>query len=812
MKLAQLTAALLFVLSAQPTAAQYKNPSPSSQIKLGLEKLQTLGSVLYFAAHPDDENTRLIAWLAQEKKYRTAYLSLTRGDGGQNLIGTEQGLDLGAIRTQELLAARRIDKGEQFFSSAYDFGFSKTFQETFEIWDKEQILKEAVYLIRQFRPDVIITRFPPDARGGHGHHQASAIIAREAFEAAADPNRYPEQLQELKPWKAKRLLWNTANFGGQNNTSEDQLKIDIGAYNALIGLSYGELAADSRSQHKSQGFGAAKTRGEAFEYFEFVAGEPAQNQLFDQIETSWFRIVSDTQIPAQIAAINNSYILDKPQLSIPALVELLTAIEGIEDSYWKEVKSKEVKELILACAGISMESLVSQPQYSLGQQVQISHEIISRQAEIPIQVIAIDQYRAESTLAFNQISHFSTHSTYQELTNPYWITKGIEQGRFKINDISVLSEPENSPLSSHITLSIAGKEISFQNPIIYKETDPVRGEWYQNLTIIPKITASSPQQQLMVQYGQKKNLQISFQWNAEQLAGKQSFHVKPIPGWAIQPTEFDLNFSRKGEIQTQEFTLQAVDKNASAERFQLRLAEQPVWQHKHIHYEHIPEIHYFPEIAIPIQAINIQNPIRKIAYLMGAGDLVPNALMELGIEVDIINAAQLQVPLLQKYDALVIGIRAFNMDKSLEEKQAIFTQYLEQGGTIVAQYNVNTNLQSPIYAPYPFKIGRERVTEELAEVRITDPKERSLQYPNQITARDFEGWVQERGLYFAQDIDPRYRSPLAMNDKNEPSQKGSLLIANVGKGKFVYTSISFFRQLPAGVPGAYRLFINLLSK
>src|SRR6185295_9452444 len=245
----------------------------SAEILLQIKKLNTLGSVLYVAAHPDDENTRLLAYFAKEKLYRTGYLSMTRGDGGQNLIGDEQGIELGMIRTQELLAARRIDGAEQFFSRAFDFGFSKSADEALKIWGHDKILSDVVWMIRKFQPDVIITRFPGDARAGHGHHAASSILANEAFTTAADINKFPEQFKYgVKPWQAKRILWNNYNFGNNNNTSEDQFKIDIGVYNALLGKSYGELGGEARTLHKSQGEGRPRRRGQSFEYFSTTGG------------------------------------------------------------------------------------------------------------------------------------------------------------------------------------------------------------------------------------------------------------------------------------------------------------------------------------------------------------------------------------------------------------------------------------------------------------------------------------------------------------------------------------------------------------
>src|SRR6201996_4054217 len=323
----------LFLILVVFAKAQTAPRADLSSIQQNLKKLDVLGSVLYVAAHPDDENTRLLAYLAQEKHYRTGYLALTRGDGGQNLLGNEQSELLGLIRTQELLAARRVDGAEQFFTRANDFGFSKGPEETLRIWDRDKVLSDVVWVIRKFRPDGIICRFPTTGEGGHGNHTASAILAQEAFTAAADPKRYPEQLKYVQPWQAKRLLWNTFNFGGANTTAEDQFKINVGISNPVLGRGYGEIAADSRSNHKTQGFGTAKQRGESYEYFRTILGETPKTDLMDGINTTWSRVKDGAGIPATLGIIKKDFDISDPEKSVPALVKLLGAIEKTGDLY-----------------------------------------------------------------------------------------------------------------------------------------------------------------------------------------------------------------------------------------------------------------------------------------------------------------------------------------------------------------------------------------------------------------------------------------------------------------------------------------------
>jgi len=800
------------ILSTSIVKAQ--NPQwNAAEIKLNLEKLNVLGSVLYFAAHPDDENTRLIAWLAQEKKYKTGYLSLTRGDGGQNLIGTEQGIELGLIRTQELLAARKIDKGEQFFSSAYDFGFSKTPEETFEFWDKQRVLREAVWIIRKFRPDVIITRFPPDPRGGHGHHQASAILAHEAFKAAADPTQFPEQLHFVKPWQAKRLLWNTANFGGQNNTREDQLKIDIGDYNTLLGASYGEIAAHSRSSHKSQGFGSAAQRGSSIEYFEYVDGAPAEKTLLDGVDTSWKKIQNSAKVQSLVDDINQTFQVDKPELVIAELIQLHKALEEIGDDYWAKEKKREVEQLILACGGIWFESIARNPSYAVGDQIKVDHSIIVRRPNISIELTQLNGHNIHETLKTNRLQRDSVLIHANTITQPYWLIEPHGKGKFNVSDFDLTGYPENpnAPAVS-FELRINGENITLNQPIQYKYTDPVRGEIYNPIVILPQLSVKSASSLALTQNASAVKVNLTFQKNGQ--AKTATFNVIPNApkGWDVSPASFNLSFDEGERTISREISIKPSDASKSSiDTLILLTQNEHLKEIKTIDYPHIPNIVYFPDVAIKMSNINLINSVKTVAYIHGAGDLIPESLAAIGIKVDVLSSEQALKADLSGYDAVILGVRIFNVNREIVPLQNRLLAYVNNGGTVLEQYNVNNGLISKNFGPFPFSIGRNRVTDEIAKVHF-DKNDPIFNYPNKISEADFEHWVQERGLYFAEDIDKRYRTPIAIQDPGEPLHKGSLLIAQYGKGKFVYTSLSFFRQLPAGIPGAYRLFVNLLSK
>lgn len=804
-----------------PASAQSQLPMNSADIRLGLDKLGTLGSVLYFAAHPDDENTRLIAWLAKEKKYRTAYLSLTRGDGGQNLIGTEQAAELGLIRTQELLAARRIDGGEQYFSRLNDFGFSKTAEETLRIWDRDQALADAVWVIRQFKPDVIITRFPPDERGGHGHHQASGQLAIEAFAAAADPTRFPEQLQHATVWQAKRLLWNTSSWA-RSTVGEDQLfTVAIGDFNPLVGRSYGEVAAESRSEHKSQGFGAARQRGESNETFEALAGDLPGHTLMDGVDVSWSRVAGGAPIQALVDRLRADFDFLQPERSVPGLIQLLEAVEAVGDDYWREQKTKEIKDLILSCAGIWFESHAGRSQFAAGEELTVSTSLIVRRpgVEVVLHHIAspdaTNEFSKARTLPFNEIVDEQLTIRPTRTTQPYWLGNPSTLGAYAVDDLLDIGQAENShhPQTT-VTLAINGKNISFERDVWHKYTDPVRGEVYEPLAIVPPVTATLNTRTVVFNGDEPKTVVFTFVNHTSQALQTRA-RVELPAGWEADVTEFDLVFERAGGEIVRQVT---VSPGAAQPGDALRVVfdqdgrEEPAHGIRRIAYEHISPITWFPEAQATLHRIETGVSARRIGYIAGAGDLVAQSLREIGLSVDILAEADLQPSVLRQYDAIVTGVRLYNVNPNMRRFQPMLMDYVAQGGTLVIQYNVNGGLVVDELGPYPLTLSRGRVTEEDAAVRVVQPDSRVLQYPNQITQADFDGWVQERGLYFVDGADKRYERPLSMNDKNESPLSGSVLVAKHGEGNFVYTSLSFFRQLPAGVPGAYRLFVNLLAK
>ena len=807
----------LLLLITPYCSAQTAPAADIATIEQNLRKLDVLGSVLYVAAHPDDENNRLLAYLAQEKHYRTGYLSMTRGDGGQNLIGNEQGDLLGLIRTQELLAARKVDGAEQFFTRANDFGFSKGPEETLTFWGKEKTLGDVVWVIRKFRPDVIICRFPTTGEGGHGNHTASAILAQEAFTAAADPKRFPEQLKYVQTWQAKRLLWNTFSFGSINTTSADQFKINVGVYNPILGKEYGELAAESRSNHKTQGFGSAKQRGDAYEYFKTILGDAPKNDLFDGVNTTWTRVEGGEQLDAEAINIRRNFSIDSPATAVPALVKMLDKVENTGDSYWREQKTRELDNLIADCAGLWFEAYAMAPAYALGDSIPVLAQFIERyKGQVMLKSVVINGVSKSFNgqgLSVNQLRTEELRAYAARITQPYWLETSHGIGSYNIPDLLSVGNPENTDsLNVDFVFLINGKTIHFQRKLVYKYVDPAKGELYQPVIIAPPVTATMVNQDYIFNNSQSQSVQVKLKSFTKSTG---SISLQPVSGWKISPDKMGFAGKNKGDEWTVNFMVTPADsqQRRSVLKAVVTANGKPFSMgFKQITYEHIPTITLFPPAVTKLININLKLAGKKIGYIPGAGDFVQDALKQVGYDIHPLTEPEILNGDLSVYDAIVTGVRAFNVNPRLAVEEPKLLEYVKNGGNLVVQYNTSSGLVTHGIGPYPFAIVNKRVTDEEARVTVTGKGSPVLNYPNKITQDDFNNWIQERGLYFVNDIDPRYQAPLEMNDPGETANNGSLIVGDYGKGRFVYTSLAFFRQLPAGVPGAYRLFVNLLSK
>lgn len=797
----------------------------SADIIQKLQKLNTVGSVLYVAAHPDDENTRLLPYLTYGRNLRTGYLSLTRGDGGQNLIGKEQGEPLGLIRTQELLAARRIDGAEQFFTRANDFGYSKNPDETFGFWNKDSILADVVWVIRNFKPDVIITRFPTTGEGGHGHHTASAILAIEAFTAAADPKRFPEQLKYTSVWQAKRIFWNTFSFGTINTTSENQIKIDIGGFNPLSGKSYGELSSENRSMHKSQGFGTAKTRGQTIEYFKQLGGDSVKQDIFENINTSWSRFSATAKFPKTIDKILAKYNAQQPDLIIPDLVALYKQLQGIATSdptlaTWKTEKLREIESLLLACSGLWMEAYANDYSAIPGKDITTTVQIINRNKNsVVLSGIRYINQDTTTTLTLkpNELYTFKHTGTLPITTpysNPYWLNEKHTSGLYSVPNKLLIGKAENDP-AQIITfqISILDLKLSVVRPVVYKYTDPVKGEIYRPLEILPAATVNIAERVYVFNDTLPKTISFVVKANAAKTSGNLLWKLPQ--GWKITAANTAFNLTSKGDEAIITATIQPSSKSLNGKVVAMLQINGDTLSKGiiRIEYDHIPYQFILSDAEASLVYLNIAIAGKNIGYIPGAGDDVVACLKQIGYTVTLLTDDVLDKGNLTTYDAIVTGIRAYNTNDRLQVYYKTLMDYVEQGGNLIVQYNTNNRI-GPLLAkigPYPFTISRDRVTDETAEVRILQPSHSIFNYPNKIDAADFSGWVQERGIYFASEMDAHYQTMLSMNDPTEKPNEGSLVVAKYGKGNFVYTGLVFFRELPAGVPGAYRLFANLLS-
>ncbi|HYG52622.1 MAG TPA: PIG-L family deacetylase [Flavobacteriales bacterium] len=859
---------LLLLFCALRNFAQTSPSLNSAEILLGLQKLNTVGSVLYIAAHPDDENTRLLSYLASERKLRTGYLSITRGDGGQNLIGKEQGEALGLIRTNELLQARKHDGAEQFFTRANDFGYSKTPGETFTIWNKDSVLADMVWVIRKFKPDVVICRFPTTGEGGHGHHTASAILAGEAFDAAADPKRYAHQLKYVSAWQVKRLFWNTFNFGGNNTTAENQLKLNVGAYSPLLGKGHGEIAAESRSMHKSQGFGAAKGRGNSLEYFKQLKGDTVSSDLFEGIDQTWLRLRTGEKEHDKLCAQVHMAVDDAiqqfdfvhPEKSVPALAKiwnLLKSMKPISPTvvYWKQQKLKELETLLLASAGLWMEAYVSDPVGVPGTKINLTAQFINRNG-VPAKLLRINYLATDTVpnmeLKKNELYTFKRNEALDKiypLSNPYWLNYEHSPGLFKLFfdpvrigeplDTSHIYFPFTGPafpydvryqeiippkkekairLKVMFSVEIAGIVLNVYRPPVFKSTDPVKGEVYRPFEVLPPATVNFSDKAYLSVNGQPVKVKIRIKANKDNVKGKVI--VKHPYNWTptITPDNSTFNLIKKGEEKEMEFMIAPVGTvNDTVINALLELEDDDIFlQNKsitRIEYDHIPYQFILSDAKAKLVRLDLKKTDISIGYIPGAGDDVMNCLKQIGYAVTELTDDKLASENLSKYNAIVTGVRAYNTDTRLQVHYDKLMRFVEAGGNLIVQYNTNSRV-GPLQAkigPYPFTISRERVTDENASVGFLKRSHPVISSPNQITQKDFEGWVQERGIYFATEYGDKYETIFRMNDPGENPMEGSLIYAHYGKGNFVYTGLAFFRQLPAGVPGAYRLFVNLLS-
>lgn len=824
----------LILLIPVVSFAQQKQPS-SAVIEQRLQKLNFLGSAMMVAAHPDDENTLLITWLANDRLATTAYFAMTRGDGGQNLIGPEIRDELGLIRTQELMAARKIDGGQQFFTRANDFGFSKVASETFEIWDKDAILSDVVRVIRQFKPDVVINRFPPTERAGHGHHQGSAILSIEAFDLVGKSDVYPKTAAEFGVWQPKRLFVN--GFGGQRGGGPGGpggpggqqaapqplpagvLRINTGGYSPLLGASYGEISALSRSQHKTQGFGSVGSRGDQFDQFELIKGESAQKDLFDGINTTWSRVKGGEKVQPLVDKAMKEFNYLNPSASVPTLVQIYKEILTVEPGVWKDRKLIETAQLIQDCLGLYAEISTDLSYAAPGERVTTQVEIINRSpVEVSLEGVRSKDIAMDTSFSrvlkngeVFRVRAVKALSTSKNYSDPYWLSEPHSEGVFTVKDESKIGTPENTPAVNFILrLTIYGQPIEISRPLVSKARDRVDGEVTNPFEIVPAVFVNIAEHVMVFKDTSPKPVAVILKSASEKpLHGDLKLQLPT--GWRSEPASIPFDLASRGNEQAGQFMVYP----SSGESKGVLKAVATVGAKNYdqslelISYPHIPKQILLPKAESKLVRLNLKKEGNVVAYIAGAGDEIPAALRNMGYEVWLMKDEEVTAENLKKADAVVLGVRAINTNERLLFQAPILLDYVKNGGTMVVQYNTLTNVKA--FSPFELTLSNDRVTEENAEVRILKPEHPLLGYPNKISATDFEGWVQERGLYYPNKWGPEFEALFSMNDKNETPKDGSLLVAKYGSGQYIYTGISFFRELPQGVPGAYKLFANIVS-
>lgn len=823
--------AILFFISFSLQSIFGQQPAKPSAVELynQIQKLNFLGSVLYIAAHPDDENTRLISWLSNDVKARTGYLSLTRGDGGQNLIGSELRELLGVIRTQELIEARKIDGGEQFFSRANDFGYSKNPDETLEFWNKELVLSDVIWAIRKFQPDVIINRFDHRSPGTtHGHHTASAMLSFEAFDLVNDATIFPNQLKHVSTWQPKRIFFNTSWwFYGSKEKFEKadkskQAALNIGTYFSSLGKSNQEIAALSRSRHQSQGFGTSGNRGNEPEYLEFLKGEPLKDKdnIFEGIDTTWNRIEGGKPIGEILQNVEKNFDFKNPSASIPELVKAYNLIQNLKDSYWRNFKSDEIKKIISGCAGLYLEAVSNVQEATPGSSISVNIEATNR-SSIPIKLTGIATYPTNKSdiTSFelkNNVPHKETIALQlPETTNytfPYWLEKKGTLGMYRVDEQENIGIPDViRAIKTVFLIEINGTTIPFECNVVYKFNDDVLGEVYQPLDIVPIATSSLKEKVYIFNTEKSKTVTVKVKAGRDNINGKVQLELPA--NWSVSPSEIPFSIDKKGEEVLAVFSVTPSKEISEVDIKSIVTINNQVFDKEKIdiNYSHIYKQMILQPATAKAIRLKIKTKNERIAYIMGAGDEIPKSLEQMGYQVQIIKPEMISTSLLSNFDVVITGIRAYNMVNTLAIKQKILMDFVKNGKTMIVQYNTLGDLVTDEIAPYKLKISRDRVTDENAEVRFLAPNHPILNYPNKITSEDFKGWTQEQGLYYPNEWDSNFTPILSANDKGETPKDGALMVAKYGKGNYIYTGLSFFRELPAGVSGAFRLMANLIA-
>lgn len=800
------------------TAALATSAVPSSEIALRLEQLGSPVRVLYVAAHPDDENTQMLTWLARGRKVRAAYLSLTRGDGGQNLIGAEQRPLLGLIRTHELLAARNLDGAEQMFTRLRDFGYSKSAEEAMRIWGANDALEEVVRVFRTFRPHVVITRFPEEGRT-HGHHLASAQLAHLAFDAAGDKSRFPAQIAEgLRTWKPQRLYYNFPHFWasrGREPPPGRRFDVDVGGYDAGAGLSYGEISAFSRSMHKSQGFGASARTGPWKETLVMLEGEADGDDPLAGLP-SWADVPGGEDFAKAVQFALRSYDARRPGALIPLLGRAHAAAAAIEEAELAKEMKARVEALLHACAGMLIEARAERAEAQPGAKVPVKLRVLTRAPGVSVVLRSLRGPGVNATPRAVLESHQLWEQEVElvvpedaEPTRPHWLAEPPLEARYPVDAAAALAPDSTPPLNIVFELGIGGVGTTFPVAVRRHWVDPVQGERTEPLEVAPAVSVTPAVSVLLVPSGAAQTLAFDVRAGPEGFEGTLDFASEA----KVEPAEISLKLDAEKSQRIEVGVRMDVPGTLRA-RVRGKTGEAaPAWGRWVVDHPHLPRLVHRALAEVRLVPVRLERPKGPIGYIPGSGDAVADILGRAGIPVETLDASSLRPGGLDRFAAVLVGIRAFNVNKELIAAREELMNYVREGGTLVVQYNTkNWSAKLDIqFGPEPISISRDRVTDETAEVRFLVPNHPLLSRPHRITQTDFDGWVQERGLYFSDEWHEGYTPLFSMNDPGAEPSEGSTLYRRYGKGHFVFSGLSFFRQLPAGVPGALRLLVNFLA-
>jgi LmbE family N-acetylglucosaminyl deacetylase len=828
------------------------------------QSLRGLGSVkrvLVIGAHPDDEDTSLLAFLVRGLGADAAYLALNRGEGGQNLIGPELGVGLGLLRTEELLAARRLDGAGQFFTRAYDFGYSKSADETFRFWPRDSVLSDVVLAIRKYRPQVVVSIFTGTARDGHGQHQVAGILAREAFEAAGDPSRFPEQLAGGVPAWEPVKLYRSARF----DTTKTTLRIETGTLDLLLGRSYHQIAMASRSRHRSQDMGRIEplgprqTRVELLESRGAVEADRPEESLFDGVDTSVIGLLpalSDDEVREGLATLLEAYVdgVEKvadalSQEPSEAVVRLghvlatlrraidLAAIAGPAAEHLRWVLRRDEAKLeaaVAAAAGVIVDAFSDDDLVIPGQSFEVEIQIWNGgDGPVDIRALALDTPTGWKVDRVGEVvrevppgtlSRFPFQLTVpldEQPTRPYFL-------RARRTGAAYVWPPESPerglpfgpPLvEARVDLVVAGNVLNRSVEAVHRFADQARGEVRRPLHVVPAVSVELSPATSVWRLGRETLLDFSVSLRGEALEGAEGRVWLELPaGWRVNPAEAAFSLPGPGRAATAEFEVQPAEETAPGGydvRAWVETADARRYQvgYSIIDYAHIRRNLLFEKATARVEAFDLDvDQDLRVAYVPGAGDVVAEAIRAIGVSVDMLDERALASRALSEYDVIVLGIRAYETNPTVVANNERLLGFVRSGGTLIVQYQQYRYFREG-YAPYALRarFPHDRVSDELASVTVLTPEHPLFNEPNRIGASDFQGWVQERGLYFAHEWDERYEAPLEMADPGEEPKRGSLLMARYGEGLYVYNGLSLFRQLPAGVPGAFRLLANLLS-